>query len=165
MTENSVPSKITVIENTSKESISIGLQQVETKLVSTDTPGELLKGVAPGEKIQYPTSFSGGCAKMVVYTRPDGPVDGYLIWQGIIPLGGENVIRFVRNDLSGDAQVLTADGKIPQCPDVFIGVTGLRGKENFTPAAGIGKEKPTWWWILLFVTLLFGVFLIKNYYI
>lgn len=163
MTENPVSSKITVIENASKESISIGLQQVETKLATTDIPGEPLKGVAPGEKIQYPTSFSGGCAKMVVYTAPSG-VDGYLIWQGIIPLGGENVIRFVRNNLSGDTQVLTADGKIPQCPEPR-GAAGLRGKGNFPPVTGTGKEKPTWWWILLFVTLLFGVFLIKNYYI
>jgi len=140
---------------------------VETKLVGT---GEPSKGVNPGEKIQYPTSFSGGCAKMTVYTRPDSPVDGYLIWSGIVPLGGETS-EFLRNPGSGisikftrdgDAQVLTADGKIPQCLDIGR-PTSSREKENFTPISP--KEKPTWWWILLFVTLLFGVFLLKNYYI
>jgi hypothetical protein len=155
--------KFTLIENTLKENINVSLEQVETKIINISTP--LVKKAEPGEKIQYSTTFNGGCAKMFVFGDYATDIDpsNKLLWAGIIPIGSENHIK-ISKDPGGNFQVSTDDGKLPEFRDIITSLSGGKIKENFAEIRD-NSAKPTWWWVLLFVTLLFGVFVVKNYYI
>lgn len=150
MTEN------TLLENQSSESLGVSL----TKTIGNES--EKIKTIQPGETMRYETSFGGGCGRMTVWT--DHLAGGQLIWNGIIPLGGANPIKI--ENINGQVKVSAADGALPQChPDVKQLESEIKKAAEELLAESSVKERPTWWWVLLFVTFLLGVYLLKHYYL
>lgn len=132
-------------------SVDVSLGQTVPKIVGIPE-GRIIQ---PGQTIEIPTStFEGGCAKMFIWSAE---ASGKLLWCGIIPLGGKNPIKI---DAKNKIKVLIDDGELPQCPDES---TKSRMRENFEAVPE--KTRPTWWWVILFLTLLFGVYLLKYHYI
>lgn len=141
------------VKNTSvAKSIKISLGQTEPGVIALPSEKHV---VSPGEILTIPKSFEGGCAKLFVWD--DGangmkdPKDPFLIWCGVVPLGGDTPIL-----VDPDTKKVTYRGQdIPSCESV----SGL--VENFTPEnekskkTGVGNL----WYLVLALAILIALYL------
>lgn len=150
----------TKIQSLSTNPLEIALGQTAPKTVGIPE-GRVIK---PGETIEIPNTFNGGCAKMFIWSLGEtnrGAKE--LLWCGIIPLGGANPLTI---DSKERIKVMVDDGELPQCPETKPSGKGSESSniENFE-ANEHSKTRPSWWWILLFLTILFGIYLLKYHYV
>jgi hypothetical protein len=146
----------------SLRSLEISLGQTAPKTVGIPE-GRVIR---PGETVDIPNTFNGGTAKMFIWSLGSEDKGAKnLLWCGIIPLGGSNPISIEAGITK--VKVLVDDGELPQCVGVITDSGKEDDRENFEGYSdGVATNaRPTWWWILLFLTLLFGVYLIKYHYI
>lgn len=143
------------VKNTSvTKRIKISLGQTEPGVIALPSEKHV---VAPGEILTIPKSFEGGCAKLFVWddmkdAKPDTrPKTDFLIWCGVVPLGGDTPIL-----VDPDMKKVTYRGQdIPPCESV----AGL--VENFTPenekskTAGLGKL----WYLVLALAIFIALYL------
>lgn len=156
------------LDSNSQGSVEISLGQTEPKTVGIPEN----KIINPGETIEIPKVSDEGCAKLFIWSlRGNGAAS--LLWCGIIPLGSSNPIKILTILIGKEessttlAKVLLDDGELPQCPEVITlsndGDRSYSTIENFKGENGksVSSYSSYAWWIIFFLTVLLGVYLVK----
>lgn len=153
----------TILENKTEYFLHIGFEST----TSTHARGGLLKTINPGEVAKYNTAYLDcGCAKLDVYISLGPEIDGQKAWSGIIPLGSAEAIKIETDPSTKKIKVSAADGTLPQCQPECQSQhkeTKLDNEKKTPRLLGIRRTPDTWWWILLFLTVLLGVYLLKHH--
>lgn len=158
------------METTTFEYTSVSGPNIEISLEQTcksDPNTTERYALSPGAKLEWkPVNFEGGCAKMLVYdaSQDQPPSLGgirQLLWHGIIPLRSVVPTEIIFDNVNDVIRVNVADGELPQC------ASQAGTKEGFNDFLDTKVKRktsmPTWWWVVLFLTLLIGLFILKSY--